>query len=472
MAVVSNVFWYINSSKWWVFASQSYSQIIWASSAAAAVAIMNTDPLTYYTSLNSQWHLYNNWVANEAGTWLYNWSDWTAIYSNWTWSVWAKTYKTFTISWTENTNPSTVASNVVYSDDATWLTRWTSKEFDEFFGYYACNLNSSWVESNVSNQTYSGNNVYLSWLQTCVSNQSSAWDVMIAFPKRGIKMTKSWSVITLSITDDPDKEWYQYHAFDKSTSRSSTSLSDKLYIWAFEWYVSSNNLYSYGWQTPSTWTSWYSLTNFWTYANNRWTRYSMMRRYQREYINCLYMMKYGNPNSQSQIWNGIVSSSKTNTNSISSQTLATYGTTDNQTTACRLFGIENWWWNVSEWTSWLKTISWSTTMYASKWKTTDDYQTSSAWSSFKSLWSSWMTSEWRPATAMMGTNDWLFIPTSVYSSQDWSIWYTDWSEVAAGSIAYVGGSYGSGLYAGAFYVNVYCSPSYSYAYYGSRLIYL
>ena len=475
MAVISNVFWYINNSKWWVYASYTYRQIIATATAAEAVAILNTDAQTYYSSLNASWHLYNGWVANEAWTWLYNWTDWTAIYSNWTWSVWAKSYKKFTISWTENNDPATVVNSVVYSDDAAWLTRWTSKEFDEFFWYYACNLNSSWVESNKSVQTYSWNNVYLTGLQTCVSNQSTAWDVMIAFPRRWIKMTKSWSVITLSITDDPDatSEWYQYYAFDKSTSWSSSDLQDTLYIGAFEAYVSWSNMYSYWWQAPSTWTSWYSSNDWGTYSNNRWDHYSYMRWFAREYINCLYMMKYGNPNSQSQIWNGIVSSSKTNTNSLSSQTLATYWTTANQTTWMRLFWLENWWWNVSEWCAGIKTISGSTNILIAKWKTSDDVNVSSAWSSFKTLWASWMTSTWYPATAMYGTNDWLFVPTAVYSSsQDWTKWYCDWSRVGAGCVAFVSGDYGSGLAAGAFSLNVYDAPSNSLAFVGSRLMYL
>lgn len=394
----------------------------------------------------------------------------------WWWGGGSTSYKTFTIQWTESSDPATMVNSVKYLDDAKDLTRATSKEFDEFFGYYVCNLNSSKVESNVWLQSYSWNNVYLTWLQTCVSNQSSAWDVMIAFPRRWIRMYKSWSTITLSITNNPNADWFQYYAFDKSTSWSSSDLQDKLYIWAFEAYVTWSNMYSYwstSWTsyTPSTWTSWYSSNDWRTYSNNRWSNYSYMRWYVRQYINCLYMMKYGNPNSQAQIWNGIVSSSKTNTNSISSQTLATYWTTANQTTAMRLFWLENWWGNVSEWCAGIKTVWSSTTLYTAKWKTSDDVNTSSAGSSFQSIWNSWMTSTWYPATAMMGTNDWMFVPTSVYSSsQDWTKWYCDRSRVASGCITDVSGTYGSGLDAGAFNLSVGSAASDSRASDGSRLI--
>lgn len=66
----------------------------------------------------------------------------------------------------------------------------------------------------------------------------------------------------------------------------------------------------------------------------------------------------------------------------------------------------------------------------------------------------------------------MFIPTAVYSSQDWSIGYTDRSKVNAGYIALVSGSYSNGLNAGAFFLHVNDAPSSSGADVGSRLVYL
>lgn len=88
----------------------------------------------------------------------------------------------FTISWTENNSPATVVNSVVYSDDAARLTRGVSKDFDEFFGYYACRLSSTGVESEKVSQSYNGNtvNLPLGSLATATSGN----DVMICFPRR------------------------------------------------------------------------------------------------------------------------------------------------------------------------------------------------------------------------------------------------------------------------------------------------
>lgn len=487
MAVVSNVFWYINNNKWWVYAAYNYSQLLSMGTAAEVVALLNTDASTYYTSLSSQGHIYDSAIANEAGTGKYNWSDGTVQYSNGIWSVWAKSYKVFTISWTENNSPATVVNSVVYSDDAAGLTRGVSKDFDEFFGYYACRLSSTGVESEKVSQSYSGNtvNLPLGSLATATSGN----DVMICFPRRWIKMTKSWSTVTLSITDDPDASWYQYFAFDKWVLNSSFGLAtsrpkDKFYLGAFEmgwsaWATSLptgtpwNGSYATHWSNAKAKSSDASTKDSSTvYYNSTW---SMMRRWQRCYINALYMMKYGNPNAQSQIWNGRVSgwSALARWNSWSSNsTLATWWDTSNQTSAMRLFWLENWWGNVSEWCAGIKTFSWNYNCAVNLWN--DDGDTTVATTaSYQNTWyGSAVWTNWRPATAIAWDNKWMFIPTAVYSSQDWSIGYTDRSRVNAGCIAAVSGGYGGGLNAGAFNLSVNSAPSGSDASHGSRLVYL
>ena len=199
-----------------------------------------------------------------------------------------------------------------------------------------------------------------------------------------------------------------------------------------------------------------------------------MRWYAREYVNCLYMMKYANQNSQSQVWNGIVSTSKQNTWTwLSSSTLATTWTTANQTSPMRLFWLENWWWNLSEWCVGIHTASWNYDVATALWKNSNDNTTTVDWTYYKQLSvGSAIWTDWRPSTAMAGDNKWMFVWTSVYSSQDWSKGYCDRSKVNSGYIASVSGHYGSGLDAGAFSLNVDNAPSFSNAHHGSRLVYL
>lgn len=487
MAVVSNVFWYINNNKWWVFASYNYAQIISMDTAAEVVALLNTDATTYYTTLNSQGYIYDWAISNETKTGKYNWSDGTVQYSNWIWSVGPKSYKVFTISWTENNSPSTVANSVVYSDDAAWLTRWTSKEFDEFFGYYACRLSSTWEESEKVTQSYSGNtvNLPLGTLATATSGN----DVMICFPKRWIKMTKSWSTITLSITDEPDATGYQYYAFNKWELNSSFGYAydapvDKFYLWAFEMWWSA-------WATSlPTWTPWSgSFANHHDNAKAKssnasskvsWHNvyqgnWSAMRRRQRCYINALYMMKYGNPDSSRTIGQGRTSwwSALARWHSwTQNSSLATWWDTSSSTTSMRLFWLENWRWNVSEWCMGIKTYSWNYNCAVNLWN--DDGDTTVATTAtYQNTWyGSAVWTNWRPATSIAWDNKGMFIPTAVYSSQDWWVGYCDRSKVNAGYIAPVSGDCSSGLAAGAFTLSVDAAPSDSRASFGSRLVYL
>ena len=131
--------------------------------------------------------------------------------------------KTFTISWEEKSD---MSSWWTYSDDAAWLTAWDTA-FDKFFWYYGCRLDWSWNETAVITQEDSwwAGKLDITQLWTLTS-----WDnVMIKFPVRWIKMSKSWSVVTLSITEDPNGDGYQYYAFNDHWVRK-----DSLYLWAYK----------------------------------------------------------------------------------------------------------------------------------------------------------------------------------------------------------------------------------------------
>ena len=114
----------------------------------------------------------------------------------WENKVWpdAKTYNTMTIRWQETSNPEDFF--LEYLDDAAELTQ-GSTAFDEFFGYSAVRLNANWEETAEVTQTTPWQlDVTQLWDLTTGDN------VMIKFPVRWIKMSKSGSVVTLSITKE------------------------------------------------------------------------------------------------------------------------------------------------------------------------------------------------------------------------------------------------------------------------------
>jgi len=308
-------------------------------------------------------------------------------------TVYGGGYKTFTISWEEKSD---MSSGWTYSDSAAWLTAGSSA-FDDFFWYYPCLVNSSWVETaKLSPNDFSKDTDWNS------VNITSGDNVMIAFPRRWIKLSKSWSIVTLSITNGENKSWFTYYAHSRWTFDNIVS-KDIFYLWAYKWYVNNNILKSWSWKTP-TWNK--NMWNFISYArandSNSWDAwYEITWFYQYSFIQALYMMKYGNPNSQSVIWQWYYWLWQT---TWYNNTLWMNGVSNNRV---KLFWLEDFWWNLCEW-QWGYCVSSSTIYTALSWfvgnvKTTSPYQ-----STWKSCW--W----WTVMASINGTE------LSMFTASSWN----------------------------------------------------
>ena len=310
-------------------------------------------------------------------------------------------YKTFTISWTEQSN---MSSWWTYSDDATWLTAWSSA-FDDFFWYSAVRLNWSWVETAEQKQI-------TPWvLDITKLGTLTSWDnVMIKFPVRWIKMSKSWSVVTLSITNELNKSWYQYYAFNRNGS-----IQNNLYIGAYKWYSSSNVIKSWSGKTP-TWNQ--SVDTFRNRCVANGTNYWMLTIWQRWLICAYYIMKYWNTNSQLAVWYWYVdSSSARSTWWTDSQTNATYWTTANKITQSKIFWLEDMWGNFNEFLDGLyRTSSWLILANTSNNPTSIANRPSAAWGDRISL-GTYTTDVYAYLIKwIQGTNTWMFLCNSWSSS--------------------------------------------------------
>ena len=372
--------------------------------------------------------------------------------------------KTYTIVWNETSAPWDFF--VEYKDDAVGMTQW-STDWDDIFWYSAVLLDASWNEvEEVKAVGWVLDMSSFQWALTWTAN-----NVMIKFPRRWIKMSKSGSQVTLSITDDPNKEWFQYYAFTKWTT-----AKDYLYLWAYKWTFSNDNstvASSFtSWTTyMKSWATWTKTLNFSPCANqnianmrataskySNW--YSMITIYPRWYINCLYMMKYGNPDSQTIIWKGYTSWSESIapwwTNN---QTNATYWTSSG-TQQVKLFWLEDWWWNVNEFMD-------GCYFDASKNLTVD--KTNSIFQSSAYSTNLWVASSWYMKT-IDWSNDGMFRNTS---DSAWSstTYYADYSYSSASRVLLVGGHWSTGASAGAFYVGN-AKASNVNTYNGARLQYL
>ena len=314
--------------------------------------------------------------------------------------------RTFTITRTEKSD---MSSWWTYSDDAAWLTAGDGA-FDDFFWYSAVLLNTSGVETAEMKQSW--------WVftgaMTTLGNITSGDNVMIKFPVRWIKMTKSWSTVTLSITEELNKDGYQYYAFQTWTLSNPWTAKDQFYLWAYKWYNNSSTLKSWSGQTPTANTSY---TNFCTYAKNNWTWYNIAGYYQRMYIQALYMMKYGNPDGRATVWYWVSSWSKLSTWGTNSQTNATYWASWGGT-QIKLFWLEDRYWNLKE------IIWWAYSIYSGGCKL---YTQLSNWnwtlSWWEDTWTTLINKYWWNISWIAGTNKWMFAPTGAVSNSSYNTYY-------------------------------------------------
>ena len=369
--------------------------------------------------------------------------------------------RTFTVSRTEQSN---MSSWWTYSDDAAGLTA-GSTDFDDFFWYSAVKLASDGTESSIVSQNAGVLDITQLWTLT-------SWDnVMIKFPVRWIKMSKSWSTITLSITDATgrESEWYQYYAFQKTgdieANASTTVATTPLYMWAYLSYTNWSKLQSWSWQTPQ---GNYTMWNAISYAWANWTWWTITWWYQRQLINAYYMMKYGNPDCQSVIGRWFVdgNSAAHATWWTNSYTNASWWETTGKY-QCKLFWLEDWRWNQNQWIWWMFT-DWSN-MYTALHDFTTSMSTGE--SQYKNAGAITTTSG-NCMSSILWTNKWMFWPTATVDNWNYNTYYCDRAYVYAYRFADASGSWYDGSGAGTLRVSVGDSASSAYASIGARLMYL
>ena len=361
------------------------------------------------------------------------------------------TWRTFTVTFTESSSPSSF--NPVYSDDAAWLTAW-STDFDEFFWYSAVRLDANWVETDEVTQADSGWNGKLDITQLWIL---TSWDnVMIKFPRLWIKMEKNGSTCTLSITSEEWKAWYQYYAHTRGND-----IKDAFYLWAYKSSTSSNVLKSWSGKAPA---ASINPTNARSYSQANGTWYDEIAIYQRMFINALYMMKFGNPNSQANVGKWWVNQNNAaNTWNTNSQTNATYWTSD-WSTQIKLFWLEDWWWNVYEWVDGIYVDG-------------NNILTCTNNTNFNNTWT-WYTNSWVAPWSLSGnitwmacTNTWMFLPTAASWSNYTQYWCDVWY-VASWSLWMFGGTWNNDTSTGAFMMAINQNSSFNANFVWTRLMYL
>lgn len=231
-----------------------------------------------------------------------------------------------------NSNPETCCS---YADDAVNMTAGSS-DWDEFFGHYPVLLKDG-VEVGKLNP-----NDFTKFIDGTDADISSgdAGDVMIAFPRRGLKITTIDNVVTISITDDLLNSDFEHNAHNRGSIEK-----DVFYLGAYKGYIKSSKLRSLSGKTI---TVNYTITQFRNLAQANGIGYEQFCFYQLLFIQALYILKYKNLNSQVAVGMGLSNVSSSSATGGTETKGLDWGETTGQQ-HMKLFGIEDLWGNLYDW---------------------------------------------------------------------------------------------------------------------------
>ena len=349
-----------------------------------------------------------------------------------------------------DSNPDTWAT---YADDAVGMTA-GSDAWDTFFGHYPVLLNSSGTElGKLKTSDFSKYEDGTSAPITTVGN-----DVMIGFPKRGIKLSLANNILSVSMTDADSADGFSYKAHSYKGSACNI-----FYLGAYKGYVSSDKLYSVSGQTP---TASQTIGTFRTQAQARGTGYEQSGFFQLTYRQVMYMLKYRGQNAQIAVGRGFVDGNSAIYGACGSTNAKgmDWGESTGKYPMC-LFGLEDFYGNIYEFIDGIYSNS-NRQIYVADGNFNDtgsNYQ-SAGTATFSSNISGYMA---RPN----GTNLAGFTPASqTYGSS--TTYFCDYMNVAAELLASFGGGWSDADDAGAFRLRVTLSASSSAAAYGGRLMYL
>jgi len=193
------------------------------------------------------------------------------------------------------TNPDP-ATCITYADDAVGMTP-SSDEWDEWFGEYPCLFKEGKEVGRLNPNNFAQ---FEDGTEADITSGESG-DVMIAFPRRGLKIETSedGNVLTVSMTDNLDSEDFKYYAHSRGEDRREV-----FYLGAYKGYVLNNKLRSLSSRTP---TGGISEKDCRDYAHKNGSGYEQSAFYQLTFNQAMYVLKYANLNSQKALGRGFVS---------------------------------------------------------------------------------------------------------------------------------------------------------------------
>lgn len=219
-----------------------------------------------------------------------------------------------------------------YSDDATNLMP-GSAFWDAYFGIYPVLLKDGVEVIKLDPNNYSkdinGNDVDIT--------SGLAGDVMIAFPKRGLRIQQTANILEVSFTNNPNDPNYSYYAHNQ----------DVFYVGAYQGFIDGDGkLRSLNDKAPTVKKT---IGEFRTAAHLNGINYEQFAFYQLTYLQAMYTIKYNWLNGAAALGNGHDKSGGTPYNSgLLNQQGFDFGVPGDDTQGLKFAGVEHFWGNAAQ----------------------------------------------------------------------------------------------------------------------------
>lgn len=338
-----------------------------------------------------------------------------------------------------NSNPLTC---ITYEDDAKFMEK-GSADWDDFFGSKLVLFKDGKEVRDLKDEELN-------------SLTEADGDVMVKFPRKGLSIKTVGDKVYVSMTDNPDNVDFKYYAHTRGEERR-----EAFYLGAYLGYEKDGKLRSVKGFEP---TGSKSITDFRTIAQANGSGYEQLAFYQWTFLQAMYVLKYGNLDSQTALGKGLTNgSSYLNTGGTNGKGVD-FGTA-NGTDQMRFQYIEDMWGNKFQWLDGIKSVG------NSQMKTgTDKFSNDGASYSAHNL--GFSGNVYNYPKSIQGTSELGFVIKASGGSQ--TTYFCDYQDVYGDreNFGCVGGGRGNGAAAGGFCFFCYFSASAAYAYLGGRLMFL
>mgnify|MGYP000894021539 FL=1 len=364
-----------------------------------------------------------------------------------------ETYKIYGVRIDEtNSNPETALE---YTDDAIGMEA-GSDDWDDTLIYTnirPCLLKDGVVNYYLNKDDY---NYKANGIDPADITSGNDGDVMVEIPKIAYMIYREGNYLYIKITDNPKAKMLDDRFCFYAHTREKEGDREKLYISAYGGSLIDGKLRSLSGKVQ---TSSQTIGTFRTQAQNNGNGYNILSFYPITLIQCLYLIKYKNLNSQSVIGNG----ASGNTGTLDTKGF-TYGIPKTNG-KIKLFGIEDLWGNIWCWVDGIVTnANWQVMTALNSFNDNGDNYTTYP-NVLPSINGSFIKT-------VQGIRELGFLPNTKGGST--TTYYCDASYIMPSQLCAFGGYSGSGVVSagGAFCWNLTYSASNSFSYLGARLMYL